>query len=229
MTHAPDEQTWSVGHTVPQRPQLFASVLVSVHVPPQFVSPAVAQPQTPSEQMSPVRHKLPQAPQLSASSCRLVHTALRRPTQQSLSPAPQTASPWLATCAGTAGAPTVISCTLLGLPGGRWQIVTLGTATAWATPAARTRATGTTYQARPPTRSKQGPKIRDIADSLPFDEADRRLRVACRDWRTAWLSLSKAKAVLILLLCVRARRLPRACLRGKTVLWVKDATTSGTG
>jgi hypothetical protein len=37
--HLPAEQTWPPTHLVPQAPQLFASVCVSLHVVPQSVVP----------------------------------------------------------------------------------------------------------------------------------------------------------------------------------------------
>jgi hypothetical protein len=109
--HPPSAQTSPAAHCTPQRPQLFGSVARSVQVPLQFTSPAVEQVQTPSAQMSPAGHTTPQAPQLFTSVARSVQTerAVAPPKQQSVSPAEQTASLCWATCAATAGCPTVIS------------------------------------------------------------------------------------------------------------------------
>jgi hypothetical protein len=54
----PAVHDWPVGHTLPQRPQLFVSVEVLTQRLVQYVCP-VAQPQTPARQSWPVGHTLP--------------------------------------------------------------------------------------------------------------------------------------------------------------------------
>ena len=121
MVHAPDVQTSPAAHITPQPPQLFGSPLSSTHVPSQEVWPGGhTETHIPELQVCPLEHVTPHAPQLLASDAKSVHTdGSDPPKQQSLLPAAHTASLWLATCAGTAGAPTVMTCTLAGLPGGK--------------------------------------------------------------------------------------------------------------
>jgi hypothetical protein len=63
---------------------------------------------------------------------------LEPPKQQLLLPPGHTASLWWSTCAATAGCPTVMICTLAGLPGGKWQRVTFSAAGATFTPLSTT-------------------------------------------------------------------------------------------
>jgi hypothetical protein len=124
------------GQTFPQLPQLLVSVPSLTHaVPHRFgVGPAHAIPQMAEAHVAePVPavgpgHAFPQLAQLAGSLCRLVQREVGPLSrQQSVDPLAQMPSP-CALCAGTAGAPTVMSCMLAGLPGGRWHSVTLSPA-----------------------------------------------------------------------------------------------------
>jgi len=121
VVHTPLAQACPVEHTVPHPPQLFGSVFSLTHTPSHEVSPS---PQTvvqvPDVQTCPVEHTTPHPPQLFTSLAKFVQVeGSEPPKQQLLSPTGQTASLWLLTCAATAGAPTVMTCTLAGLPGGK--------------------------------------------------------------------------------------------------------------
>jgi len=127
-------------HTTPQAPQLSLSVPVFVQAQPQKVDPG---PHTlthwPPLHAEPAPQTWPHEPQLLLSLAKLVQVDGAAPPKQQLEELPvQTASLWFATCEATAEAPTVMTCTFPGLPGGKWQIVTLGSEAACTWSAVRT-------------------------------------------------------------------------------------------
>ena len=101
-------------------------VSVATHIAAAFGKLHIAQVHCPAMHTSPCAHTLPHAPQLLESLPGSTHVDGADPPKQQLDAlAAQTASLWFATCAGTPDAPMVMSCTFPGLPGGKWQIVTL--------------------------------------------------------------------------------------------------------
>ena len=72
VVHAPAEQTWPAGQTMPQPPQLVGSLLVSVQTPRQRV-PLSKQPQLPLWQLVPPPQRTPHAPQSRLLVCRSTH------------------------------------------------------------------------------------------------------------------------------------------------------------
>ena len=62
--HPPSQHDWSVGHVLPQAPQLAELFIVSTQLEPQRVSePAQPDEHLPCEQTRPAPHTVPQAPQ----------------------------------------------------------------------------------------------------------------------------------------------------------------------
>jgi hypothetical protein len=70
--HIPPEQTWPVGHTLPQAPQLFGSLWVAVHTPEQRASPFVHAQLPFWHVVAPVQ-VVPHPPQLLLSVCSFTH------------------------------------------------------------------------------------------------------------------------------------------------------------
>jgi hypothetical protein len=75
LTQTPPEHAWLAPQTVPQPPQLFASVDVSTHVPPHRSS-GVAHWHDPDRHVVPPPQTWPQAPQLELSELRSTHPPL---------------------------------------------------------------------------------------------------------------------------------------------------------
>jgi hypothetical protein len=106
QVQAPEVHVCAEAQTLPHVPQLFRSLLVSVHVPLQAV-PLAHPPQTPFEQSSPLGQALPQLPQLSGSSPRLASqpspgTMLQSPKPGLQAPTPHVPLVHVATAFGGA-------------------------------------------------------------------------------------------------------------------------------
>ena len=70
----PPEHTWPAAQSVAHVPQLFRSLCVSRHEPPQLVRPVAHDTtQRPAEHTCPAAHAVPQAPQLARSLWRSRH------------------------------------------------------------------------------------------------------------------------------------------------------------
>jgi hypothetical protein len=74
VEHLPFEQTWPVGHTLPQPPQLLGSLVVSLQTPLHRISGFV-QAQVPFWQLVPPVQLVPHPPQLVGSICSFTHEA----------------------------------------------------------------------------------------------------------------------------------------------------------